>query len=158
MCYCYWEGCSKSCQSISLLSQHQINNNISLRNTCNCKWGDCLYVEHQVPNRFECHVLNYLYQAEYQFQSVDEWEKALPNGRLIGSTVLNLRPKQMRSSLNLDLFDTTFQEKSYPYTVNDHQRYLASFRSQLLQYKKKSRCACNFSNAIREQSCFQNKD
>ena len=31
-----------------------------------------------------------------------------------------------RSSLNLDLFDSSFQVKTYPYTVADHHRYLAS--------------------------------
>lgn len=30
-----------------------------------------------------------------------------------------------RSSLDLDLFDETFKVKTYPYTVDDHQRFLA---------------------------------
>ena len=66
----------------------------------------------------------------------------------------------MRCPLNLDLFDTTLQVKSYPYTVDDHQHYMAS-----LDFKEsaasvginKSRCACNF-NTITEQICFWNKN
>ena len=53
-------------------------------------------------------------------------KNALPNGNLIESKDLNLCPRQMPCPLNLDLFDTTLQVKSYPYTVDDHQHYLAS--------------------------------
>ena len=44
--------------------------------------------------KFE-HGFDFSFQAEYPFQSVDEWADALPNGKLIGSTDLNLCPKYM---------------------------------------------------------------
>ena len=42
--------------------------------------------------KFE-HGFEFSFQAEYPFQSVDEWADALPNGKLIEGTDLNSCPK-----------------------------------------------------------------
>ena len=64
---CQWEGCSEQFNSLKMLIHHVIDH-VSmvyqlgeLRKACH--WGQCVYMESEVPKRLQSHVLNHLYQV-----------------------------------------------------------------------------------------------